>query len=115
MTAFERADVEALKRLLTQDVVMEMPPLLNWFAGADNYGLFMDWVFQANGTDWRLVAVAANGQPAFAAYNRVGTKYQLHTLQVLTVTAGGISHNTVFQDDAIFATFGLSPSLTTPC
>ena len=46
MTAFERADVEALKRLLTQDVVMEMPPLLNWFAGADNYGLFMDWVFR---------------------------------------------------------------------
>ena len=114
MTAFERADVEALKRLLTHDVVMEMPPLLNWFAGVDNYGLFMDWVFQANGTDWRLMAVAANGQPAFAAYNRVGRTYQLHTLQVLTVTASGISHNTVFQDDAIFATFGLSTILTTP-
>ena len=55
MTAFERADVEALKRLLTQDVVMEMPPLLNWFAGADNYGLFMDWVFEATartGASW---------------------------------------------------------------
>jgi RNA polymerase sigma-70 factor, ECF subfamily len=114
MTAFERADVEALKRLLTHDVVMEMPPLLNWFAGVDDYGLFMDWVFEANGTDWRLLPVAANGQPAFAAYNRVGTTYQLHTLQVLTVTRGGISHNTVFQDDAIFATFGLSTSLTTP-
>ena len=114
MTAFERADVEALKRLLTQDVVMEMPPLLNWFSGADNYGLFMDWVFEVNGTDWRLVAVAANGQPAFAAYNRVGTEYRLHTLQVLTVTPGGISHNTVFQSDAIFASFGLSPSLETP-
>jgi len=35
-------------------------------------------------------------------------------LQVLTVNAGGISHNTVFQDDAIFASFGLSPSLMTP-
>ena len=69
MAAFERADVEALKRLITQDVVMEIPPLLNWFAGADKYGLFMDWVFEANGRDWRLVAVAANGQPAFAAYN----------------------------------------------
>ena len=114
MTAFEHADVEALKRLITQDVVMEMPPLLNWFAGADNYGLFMEWVFEANGTDWRLVAVAANGQPAFAAYNRVGTRYRLHTLQVLTVTAGGISHNTVFQDDAIFASFGLAPNLMTP-
>ena len=31
----------------------------------------------------------------------------------MTVTAGGISHNTVFQDHAIFASFGLAPSLTT--
>jgi RNA polymerase sigma-70 factor (ECF subfamily) len=114
MTAFTCADVEALKRLLTQDVVMEMPPLLNWFAGPDNYGLFMDWVFEANGTDWRLVPLAANGQPAFAAYNRVGTEYRLHTLQVLTVTAGGISRNSVFQDDGIFASFGLSPALEAP-
>lgn len=114
MKAFERADVAALKSLLAQDVVMEMPPLLNWFSGTDNYGLFMDWVFEANGTDWRLVPVAANGQPAFAAYNRVGTEYRLHTLQVLTVTAGGISRNSVFQDDAIFASFGLSSTLDTP-
>jgi len=27
------ADVEGLKRLLTEDVLMEMPPMLNWFAG----------------------------------------------------------------------------------
>jgi RNA polymerase sigma-70 factor (ECF subfamily) len=111
MRAFERADVEALTRMLSQDVVMEMPPLLNWFVGTHSYGLFMHWVFEANGTDWRLVPVAANGQPAFAAYNRVGTEYRLHTLQVLTVTADGISRNSVFQDHAIFASFGLSPSL----
>ena len=33
MKAFEHADVEGLKRLLTEDVIMEMPPMLNWFAG----------------------------------------------------------------------------------
>ena len=111
MAAFARADVEALTRMLTHDVVMEMPPLLNWFAGTGNYSQFMNWVFEVNGTDWRLVPVAANGQPAFAAYNRVGAEYRLHTLQVLTVSAGGISRNSVFQDEAIFASFGLSPSL----
>ena len=111
MAAFERADVEALTLMLAHDVVMEMPPLLNWFAGTHNYGLFMQWVFEANGTDWRLVPVAANGQPAFAAYNRVGTDHHLHTLQVLTVTTDGISRNSVFQDDAIFASFRLPPSL----
>ena len=67
--------------------------------------------YVANGTDWRLVPVAANGQPAFAAYNRVGAEYRLHTVQVLTVSAGGISRNSVFQDEAIFASFGLSRRL----
>jgi len=108
MTAFERADIEGLKRLLTQDVVMEMPPMVNWFAGPGNYGLFMEWVFEHAGTDWRLTPVAANGQPGFAAYRRAGAGYELHTLQIFTVTAGGISRNSVFQDSEVFASFGLA-------
>ena len=36
MKAFEDADVEGLKRLLTDDVLMEMPPMVNWFAGREN-------------------------------------------------------------------------------
>jgi RNA polymerase sigma-70 factor (ECF subfamily) len=111
MKAFEHADVEGLKRLLTQDVIMEMPPMVNWFAGPGNYGLFMEWVFEHAGTDWRLNAVAANGQPGFAAYQRVGGGYELHTLQVFTVTAEGISRNSVFQDAEVFASFGLAPRL----
>jgi RNA polymerase sigma-70 factor (ECF subfamily) len=111
MKAFEHADVEGLKRLLTEDVVMEMPPMLNWFAGPANYGLFMQWVFAQAGTDWRLHVVAANGQPGFAAYRRVGDGYDLHTLQIFTVTAEGISRNSVFQDPEIFASFGLAARL----
>ncbi len=112
MKAFEQADVEGLKRLLTEDVLMEMPPMLNWFTGRDNYGLFMEWVFGAAGTDWRLRAVTANGgQPGFAAYQRVGDGYRLHTLQVFTVTAEGISRNSVFQDPEVFAAFGLPTEL----
>jgi RNA polymerase sigma-70 factor (ECF subfamily) len=97
MKAFERADVEGLKRLLTKDVLMEMPPMLNWFTGRRNYGLFMEWVFGVCGTDWRLKTVAANGQPGFAAYLRAGGRYEPHTLQIFTVTAEGISRNSVFQ------------------
>ena len=111
MEAFVRADVEGLKRLVTQDVLMEMPPMVNWFAGPGNYGLFMEWVFGAAGTDWRLKAVAANGQPGFAAYRRAGDGYELHTLQVFTVTAEGISRNSVFQDSEVFASFGLPAGL----
>jgi RNA polymerase sigma-70 factor (ECF subfamily) len=111
MKAFEQADVEGLKRLLTQDVIMEMPPMVNWFAGPGNYGLFMEWVFAAAGTDWRLQPVGANGQPGFAAYRRDGDGYELHTLQVFTVTAAGISRNSVFQDPEVFASFGMASRL----
>jgi RNA polymerase sigma-70 factor, ECF subfamily len=111
MKAFERADVEGLKRLLTEDVLMEMPPMVNWFTGPANYGLFMEWVFAVAGTDWHLKAVAANGQPGFAAYCRVGDGYQLHTLQVFTVTAEGISRNSVFQESEVFTSFGLAARL----
>jgi RNA polymerase sigma-70 factor (ECF subfamily) len=111
MVAFEQADVEGLKRLLTEDVIMEMPPMLNWFAGPRNYGLFMEWVFEQAGTDWRLQPVAANGQPGFAAYRRAGAAYALHTVQIFTVTDAGISRNSVFQDPEVFASFGLAAGL----
>jgi RNA polymerase sigma-70 factor (ECF subfamily) len=113
MKAFENADVEGLKRLLTEDVLMEMPPMLNWFVGQGNYGLFMEWVFEKAGTDWYLKSVTANGQPGFAAYRRAGVNlgYELHTLQIFTVTADGISRNSVFQDSEVFASFGLAAGL----
>ncbi|MCZ4125476.1 sigma factor-like helix-turn-helix DNA-binding protein [Streptomyces sp. H39-S7] len=112
MVAFENADIDRLKRLLAEDVLMEMPPMLNWFVGRDNYSQFMGWVFAKAGTRWRLVPVAANGQPGFAAYNLGdhGT-FELHTLQLFTVTASGISRNTVFQDAEVFAMFDLAPTI----
>jgi RNA polymerase sigma-70 factor (ECF subfamily) len=109
--AFERADVAAIKQLLTHDVLLEMPPMVNWFVGREHYGTFMDWVFSVC-RDWRMVRTAANGQPALAAYWRVeGGAYRLHTLQVLTVTAAGISRNTVYTDSEVFTAFGLPEEL----
>ncbi len=114
MKAFEHGDVEGLKRLLTEDVIMEMPPMLNWFTGPGNYGLFMEWVFAQAGTDWCLKAVSANGQPGFAAYRSVGGGYELHTLQIFTVTTEGISRNSVFQESEVFTSFGLASRLDAP-
>jgi RNA polymerase sigma-70 factor, ECF subfamily len=107
MRAFVEADVEALKQLLAEDVLMEMPPMLNWFVGRHNYGLFMEWVFGAAGTDWRLESISANGQPGFAAYRRIGETYTLHTIQLFAVGPDGIIRNSVFQDDDVFNLFGL--------
>jgi RNA polymerase sigma-70 factor (ECF subfamily) len=110
--AFETADIEGLKRLLTQDVILEMPPMVNWFAGRGNYGRFMGWVFDQAGTDWRFRPVSANGgQPGFATYEPDGGGYRLHLVQIFTVTAQGISRISAFQDAEVFASFGLAPRL----
>jgi len=106
--AFEAADVSALVRLLTDDAVLEMPPVPLWYRGADAYGRFMDRVFAMRGTGWRMTSLTANGQPALAAYApSPGGGHTLHTLQVLTVAGGLVSHNVVFADPATFTPFDL--------
>ena len=111
--AFEIADVDGLVRLLTDDAVMEMPPVPLWYRGRDDYAGFMRRVFAMNGEVWRVVRLEANTQPAFAAYVRAGAGFALHTLQILTVTRpGAISRNVVFQDPAVFADFALPPHLS---
>jgi RNA polymerase sigma-70 factor (ECF subfamily) len=107
VAAFEAADLAALKRLLTEDAVLEMPPYLNWFTGADDYVRFIARAFAMRGTDWRMLPVAANGQPAVVAY----ASGKLHTLQIFTVTPKGVAHTVVFQDPVIFALFQLPETL----
>ncbi|TQK70755.1 hypothetical protein [Nocardioides sp. SLBN-35] len=63
-----KADPDRTREPDAADVIMEMPPMTNWFTGPESYGVFMDWVFAANGTHWRTVPVRANGQAGFAAY-----------------------------------------------
>ena len=106
--AFESADVPALVRLLTDDAIMEMPPVPLWYQGRRDYGLFMDRVFGMWGPGWRMTQLTANRQPALAAYapQPDGT-LQLHTLQVFTVVAGRVAANVVFADPAVFEAFDL--------
>ncbi|WP_086827826.1 sigma-70 family RNA polymerase sigma factor [Streptomyces sp. NRRL B-24572] len=110
--AFEKADIGALTALLAHDAILEMPPVSTWFTGRDRYAGFMHWVYEANGTDWRVLPTAANGQPAMAAYVRLaGTAHRLHTLQVFDVADGRITRNTVFQDPAVLTAFALPETL----
>jgi RNA polymerase sigma-70 factor, ECF subfamily len=112
VTAFENGDILALTRLLTDDVVLEMPPVRDWFVGRADYGGFIARVFAQRGPHWRMIHTSANGQPAVGAYVRAEDGgYHLHTLQVFTVTAAGISHNVVFQDYKLFTMFNLPPTL----
>jgi RNA polymerase sigma-70 factor (ECF subfamily) len=112
VAAFEAADVAGLTRLLHRQVVLEMPPMWNWYRGVEAYGAFMARVFRTRGTRWRSVGVGANRQPAIAAYlaDSQGA-FALHTLQVFTTRGRQIARTTVFQDPRVFAIFDLSSEL----
>ncbi|GAA2787448.1 sigma-70 family RNA polymerase sigma factor [Kribbella solani] len=106
--AFEAADVQGLTRLLTERVVLEMPPAPLWFVGRDAYGEFMERVYSLRGTAWRMLPTVANGQPAAGAYVRGDDgRFHAHSLQVFTVGGTGISHNITFFDQDLFGYFGL--------
>jgi RNA polymerase sigma-70 factor (ECF subfamily) len=113
VTAFENADLASLEKLLADDVVLEMPPFLNWYVGREAYISFIARAFTLRGTNWRMAPVHANRQPALAAYTRAETGgYALHSLQVFTVTQSGISRNTSFQDHDVFSHFSLPEKIT---
>lgn len=103
VAAFVAGDVEALTRLLTDDVILEMPPFTNWYRGRADYAGFMNRVFGMRGTGWRLDPTTANGQPGVLAHTPDGV---LHTVQLFTVTPAGISRTTVFGSPEVFALFG---------
>jgi RNA polymerase sigma-70 factor (ECF subfamily) len=109
MLAFEAADVPSLVRLLTDEAVLEMPPVPLWYRGSRDYGLFIRRVFEMRGTGWGMRQLTANGgQPALAAYApEPGGGHRLHTLQLFTVTGGRVARNVVFADPRVFEAFDL--------
>jgi RNA polymerase sigma-70 factor, ECF subfamily len=108
--AFENADVSALAELLREDVVLEMPPMPAWFAGREAVVCFLESKVLASRGPFRMVPTTANGQPAFAAYQRGSDgAYEAHAVQVLTVTPTGVVRLVVFLDPALFRAFGLPP------
>jgi RNA polymerase sigma-70 factor (ECF subfamily) len=111
--AFEAADVPGLVRLVTDDAVLEMPPVPLWYRGSRDYGLFMRRVFEMRGPGWVMRYLTANGQPALAAYapEPEGGHLQ-HSLQVFTVTGGRVARNVVFAGPGVFEAFGLPEQIS---
>jgi RNA polymerase sigma-70 factor, ECF subfamily len=113
-TAFENADIATLTGLLRDDVVFEMPPLPAWFAGRENIGLFLRSHVLRQPGGFRMIPVAANGQPALAAYRRApGGTYHANGIEILTTSASHITRVTAFLDPSLFRAFGLPPALPT--
>jgi len=98
MTAWERGDPDEVTRLLREDARWSMPPAALWFDGraaiANMLGLFPP-NFQG---EFKMVATAANRQPAAAAYlRRAGeADFRLSAVLILRVEAGQIAELTTF-------------------
>jgi len=99
--AFERADIAALTRLLTEDAVWQMPPNPAWFAGRDSVIGLLAARLRNKGT--RLVPLRANGQPGFAMYHNSDA----FAVQVITLRGPAIAAVTAFHDPAHVRRFGL--------
>jgi RNA polymerase sigma-70 factor (ECF subfamily) len=107
MAAFDDADVPSLAELLREDVVLEMPPALLWFAGRDDAIAFLARKI-LDPSAWRAVPTAANTQPAVAYYQRKEDGvYRAHSIHLLTVTYKAVERLTVFVEPRLFESFRL--------
>jgi RNA polymerase sigma-70 factor (ECF subfamily) len=113
--AWEGHDLDGFVSLLREDATYTMPPWLEWYVGREAIRSFFEMAWKTcNGL--RLVATAANGQPAFAVYARDAADQPLaaHSIQVLTHEDGMISTLTLFVPPTgprLFHAFGLPSSL----
>ena len=79
-----------------------------WFTGRQTVVRFIAAYFLTEPGGLRLVPVIANGERAFAVYQRKpGRAYHAHAVLVPAVTATGISRIVAFQDAGLFGSFGL--------
>ena len=112
--AFERYDMDALTALIHEDATQSMPPFDMWLSGRDD--ILSWWVGPGAGCRGSRVipTMAANGAPAFGQYKQseTGDGYEPWALQVLELSADGISELTFFlSTDRLFPLFGLPPRL----
>jgi RNA polymerase sigma-70 factor (ECF subfamily) len=109
VAAWERADVDAVVGLLTDDAVIAMPPRASWFRGREAVATFLRGWPLAPGARWRLVPTSANGQPAVGEYlwDRDSERFVAHAITVLTLDGSRIADITGFIGDEGFERFGL--------
>jgi len=67
--AWQRADVDAVVAMLTEDACFAMPPLATWFHGHADIATFLTGWPLSGAWRWRPLYTTANGQPALAYYS----------------------------------------------
>jgi RNA polymerase sigma-70 factor, ECF subfamily len=114
MAAFEKADTAMLEQVLRHDAALEMVGSRTWFAGRTLCLPYLAGGVLGLPGAWRMMAIAANGQPAAAAYHRdEDGVLRAFGIAVLDVTAAGIARIVVFGEPGLVTLFGL-PLVTSP-
>jgi RNA polymerase sigma-70 factor (TIGR02960 family) len=110
--AYETADIDELIALLTEDVLLAMPPIPLEYQGRQAVARFLEAIVFRLGLTLRLVPVRANGQPAFGVYEQEPPTAAARASGVLvfTLTGGRVSAITRF-GDSVLPRFGLAPAL----
>ena len=110
--AYDAGDVDGVVALLTDDVLLRMPPVPLEYQGRELAARFLTVVAFREGRSYRLIATRANGQPAFGAYVRDPVAGVAHAAGLLVLTLAGdrISVITRFDNSAL-PRFGLPRTL----
>ena len=113
--AWERADVDALVDLLTEDASIAMPPFRTWYAGRDSVIAFLRKT-PLRGRRWRVLPSHANGQLSFACYlvsDETGA-YEWHSMEVVSIRDDRIAEIIAFIDPDGYTSFGLPATVAGP-
>jgi RNA polymerase sigma-70 factor, ECF subfamily len=107
--AWEAADVDRIRALLTDDCVLAMPPWSEWFSGREAIAEFLPRGPMRPGRRWRLIPTQANAQPAFGAYwTDDDGALRAEGIVVLDLNEqGAVSQITSFRSPELFSNFGL--------
>jgi RNA polymerase sigma-70 factor (ECF subfamily) len=113
ITAWEQNDVDAVVAMLAEDARLVMPPLPSWYRGQDRVAAFLRDYPLRGARRWKMVATAANGQPALATYawNDPTGAFTPHSVTVLTLRGSLIEEIMAFMNPDLLEPFGLPAPL----
>jgi RNA polymerase sigma-70 factor (TIGR02960 family) len=109
--AFERDDVDAVVRLLTDDAVVSMPPEPEWFQGRAAIGSFLRRRLAVRSGRWRFTPAGANLQPAYLYFIESDEGFERAGMFVLSARPDGIESVTRFAGARLLSRFGAPPIL----
>ena len=107
--AWERADIDAMVAMLSEDAILAMPPEPHWFTGSEAVGTFLARFPFGPGVRMRLLPTRANGQVAFGHYvwREEAGAYLRGELSVLSLRGHEIAEIVVFRSPEAFTGFDL--------